>query len=86
MRERMGRSQTIRFGMTVAALGIGFVSTPSLACPSCPVGQTARKQVFEQDFATNAAAGVLPFLVVGLVAKRAERIGRSRSSVAEDEA
>lgn len=83
----MSRARAIRIG-TIAltfgmSLGVSSFAKLASACPSCPVGQTARKQVFEQDFATNAAAGILPFFVVGLVAKRAERIGRRPQSKGE---
>ena len=44
-----------------------------MACPSCPVGQTARQQVFDQDFGSNLMIALVPFLLVGLVARWAER-------------
>ncbi len=47
-------------------------------CPDCAVGAAARRLVLGDDVVLHAAATVGPFLVVGLVALWAERIGRSR--------
>jgi hypothetical protein len=46
------------------------------ACPSCPVGRAARQQLLDDDFGRNLVIALAPFLVVGLVARWAERIGR----------
>ena len=51
-------------------------AAPALACPSCPEGQKARSEVWNDDFATNLAVAALPFIVIGAVAARADGIGR----------
>jgi hypothetical protein len=37
------------------------------------VGRTARQQVLDQEFGTNLVVALAPFLLVGLVARWAER-------------
>ncbi|HKP63626.1 MAG TPA: hypothetical protein VJV78_43120 [Polyangiales bacterium] len=46
------------------------------ACPSCPIGRAARQQVWQQDFGQHALFALVPFLVVGVAAMWAERIGK----------
>lgn len=63
--------------LSLALFAAGLlVSKPSIACPNCPVGRAARQEVFGSDFGSNLLVALAPFLVVGLVARRAERIGR----------
>lgn len=42
-------------------------------CPSCPVGEAARQQVFDQGFETNFLVTAAPFLLVGVVSRWAAR-------------
>jgi hypothetical protein len=66
----------------VAALGVASLlltsSAPIGACPGCPVGRSAREQVFQDGFAMNLLVAILPFAVVGLVCMWVERPGRVR--------
>lgn len=69
-------SRTKRSVVGIAVGAASWVASASAgACPSCPVGQTARQQVLEQDFGTNLLIAVIPFLLVALFARWAERIG-----------
>lgn len=47
-------------------------------CPDCAVGVAARRLVLADDVVFNASATVAPFLIIGLIALWAERIGRPR--------
>ena len=63
---------------------MGIIATlvtaaPASACPSCPVGQQARSQVWNEGFGYNLFVAALPFLVIGLVCWCAEAIGRSQA-------
>ena len=51
-------------------------SWTSLACPSCPVGRTARQQVCGEGFTTNLMIAIAPFVVIAMVCPWAERIGK----------
>lgn len=62
-----------------------LVSTAAFACPSCPVGVTARQQVLDGNFGTNLMIALAPFLLVGFVARQAERIGRQPSTREHEE-
>lgn len=57
-----------------AAAASVLVVDASSACPSCPIGRTARQRVIDDDFGTNLAIALAPFLLIGLAARRAERI------------
>jgi hypothetical protein len=46
------------------------------ACPDCPASRAAREQVLDQGLGARLLVAVLPFAVVGLVSRLAERIGR----------
>jgi hypothetical protein len=48
---------------------------PVLACPKCAAGVVARGQVWNDGFAFNLLAAVLPFLVVGTISFVVERVG-----------
>lgn len=68
-----------RFAAT-AAFVAAFASTgQSWACPSCPIGQIARRQVCEQGLAQNLLVATLPFFVIILVSVAAEHIGKAKS-------
>lgn len=56
------------------------VATLADACPSCPVGQEARRQVWRDRFIDNLAVTLLPFLIIGAVSARVHHIGRPRGS------
>ncbi|MCW5833617.1 MAG: hypothetical protein KIS78_14540 [Labilithrix sp.] len=62
--------------MALASAPHLLIASASSACPSCPVGRAARQDVFDQDFGTNLMIALFPFLVIGLVSRAAERIGR----------
>lgn len=89
---RDGRFLTARafagraFACCVAAATTFSATTVAYACPSCPVGRTARQQVFDQDFGTNLLIAFVPFLLVGLVARWAEGLGSETSKKVEDQA
>lgn len=87
MMQRRPRSRA-DVGHVVAGLSsfafTSWVSATVWACPSCPVGRTARQQVLDQEFETNLMIALLPSLVVGLVSRWAERIG-SRSRAPESQ-
>ena len=61
------------FCATVAPAG------SSWACPSCPVGELARRQVCEQGFTQNLLIATLPFFAIIFAAAIAERIGKAKS-------
>ena len=62
--------------VTAAAAALFFSVAPALACPSCPPGREARSEVWSDGFARNLATAIVPFLLIGAVALRAEAIGR----------
>ena len=65
----------------LAVLSIGatlLLATPAAACPNCAVGKQARSEVWNDDFGRNLFVALLPFLVIGAICVRAERIGRTR--------
>jgi hypothetical protein len=60
----------------ITVLCITLITSTSWACPSCPVGRTARQQVWDQGFAQNLLIAVVPFVLVGFACLWAERIGK----------
>lgn len=54
-----------------------------ISCPNCDVGRAARALVFEDDVAFNVSVALVPFLVLGLIAWWAERMGAPRRDSAE---
>lgn len=64
--------------MSVVMVASLLTTSAVWGCPSCPVGITARQQVLDQDFGQNLVIAVVPFLLVGLVARWAERRDRGR--------
>ena len=71
-----------RWLTTAAALSSTLVTGTTWACPSCPVGRTARQQVWEQGFAHNLLIAIAPFILVGLACLWAERIGKDAKHTA----
>jgi hypothetical protein len=71
--------------IVAAAVLAGGLALPSSAgaCPSCPIGNQARSEVWNQDFGFNVFVALLPFLVIGAICARVEAIGRRRP-MAED--
>ena len=66
----------------VAGMSLGaalLLGAPATACPNCAVGQQARSEVWNDDFGKNLLVALLPFLVIGALCVRAERIGRAPS-------
>ncbi|MDP9151180.1 MAG: hypothetical protein M3O36_14730 [Myxococcota bacterium] len=53
---------------------------PVAACPNCAVGRQARSEVWNDDFGKNLFVALLPFILIGAICVRAERIGRTRSN------
>jgi len=51
-------------------------SAPALACPSCAPGLQARAEVWSDGFLRNLATAALPFVVVGAVCARLQKVGR----------
>jgi hypothetical protein len=49
----------------------------ALACPDCSIGRVAREQLWSDNFATNLATALAPFLVIVVASLWAERIGRT---------
>lgn len=69
-----------------AALACGVLAAwPAAACPDCWATRTAKQQVLQTDFASNAVVALAPFLVLGAIAWWADRIGRApRDARTED--
>jgi hypothetical protein len=64
--------------MAFAAVALTLSSTmaPAEACPKCAPGVEARRQVWTEDFGRNLAVALLPFVIIGAICVRVERIGR----------
>ena len=68
----------------VAVLSMGAtlsLAAPAAACPNCAVGRQARNEVWSDDFGRNMVVALLPFIVIGAICVRADRVGRARSKV-----
>jgi len=50
------------------------VATPASACPSCEVGERARALVWSDGFRTKLGVAALPFLVIGAICLRVEKM------------
>jgi hypothetical protein len=75
-----GSRFTLRFATLASS---ALIASTSWACPSCPLGRSAREQVLAHGFATNLAIALAPFVVVGIVCAWAERIGDARNGSSE---
>jgi hypothetical protein len=74
------RARGSRLLAATAAFCAAFASAgQSWACPSCPIGQLARRQVCEQGLVQNLLVATLPFFAIVLVSVAAERIGKAKS-------
>lgn len=72
----LGRCNRERPMAHVLMLALALQVAPAAACPYCVEGRQARSEVLSEGFAFNLAACALPFLVIGAVCARAEKIGR----------
>lgn len=67
----------------VAVTSLVFViitAVPAAACPDCAEGRQARADVYGADFTRQLMILLVPFLLIGAVCSRVERIGkRSRA-------
>lgn len=76
-RQRRDPSRARRLAAVIPASTTHLLlASESATCPSCPVGRAARADVFDRDFGTNLLIALFPFLVIGLVSRAAERLGR----------
>jgi hypothetical protein len=58
-----------------AAVAI-MAAQPAYACPSCATGVQARAEVWDDEFEWNLFTALIPFLVIGAICLRAERVRR----------
>jgi hypothetical protein len=67
---------------TTVAMAWSFAAWSSasiaLACPSCPIGRTAREHAFASGFTEQLLIVVAPLLVIAGVSIWVERIGKPR--------
>jgi hypothetical protein len=66
-------SLALTLGMTL------FLVPTAEGCPRCAVGETARSQVWNDDFAVHLAIAITPFALIGAISAGVERIGRPRA-------
>lgn len=69
-------------GAVLSTGAMFFAAAPAAACPDCAVGRQARSEVWNDDFARNVFVALLPFIVIGTICVRVERIGRMRPNAA----
>jgi hypothetical protein len=48
------------------------------ACPRCATGQEARRAVWRDEFVDHFAVTLTPFLIIGAISARLNRLGRMR--------
>lgn len=62
--------------LVLLALGAALAPAPAHACPNCAVGREARAEFFGDDFLRNLATAALPFVIIGAVCARVQRVRR----------
>jgi hypothetical protein len=67
--------RALRLAMALLA-SLAF-AWPVRACPKCAAGRDARAQIWTDDFGINLFLALVPFLIVGAVSARANRIGKA---------
>lgn len=66
-----------RARLTVTSLVFVIITAaPAAACPDCAEGRQARADVYGADFTRQLMILLVPFLLIGAVCSRVERIGR----------
>jgi len=68
-----GMPRTIVSAAIVA--GLNSLTSPCWACPSCPIGVTAREQVWSSGFAQQLAIVLAPFLLLSALCVAVESVG-----------
>lgn len=78
-REKRGCSAALSRAARVVLLtsALVLVAGTAAACPGCPVGAQARRELWQQDFAYHLAIVIAPFLVIGAICLRLELAGRA---------
>lgn len=61
---------------SAASLLVLMRARQAFACPSCPTTGDVRGIVFGLEYWSNLGIATLPFIVIGIVALLAHRIGR----------
>jgi hypothetical protein len=72
----VGRDVLQRVVVALALSGALLLPAAAQACPDCSEGREARRQVWRDDFSSNFAVALLPFLIIGAICVRVDAMGR----------
>jgi hypothetical protein len=78
MRPMPSRTERLRwaFAALLIAAAVTCSARPASACPGCAAASAARAEIFGEAFFRNLAVAALPFVIIGAVCARVQRLGR----------
>jgi hypothetical protein len=75
-RRRSWGTSAVRLAAWLAWMGLALTGATARACPDCDIGRVARTQFWNDNFGTNLAVALAPFVVIAIVTLWADRLGR----------